>query len=386
MQNDPLPDQKIRKRLRVAGAVAAIAAIGVVAAGTISRASQTKEAQQWADNTAVSTVHLITVSGNEEGQPLILPATMQAWVGSKLYARVPGYVRSWQHDIGAHVSAGESLGVIDTPELDQQIVAARAQLDMATAAQKLATSTAARWNDLLSDRSVSKQEADEKNGDLATKKAAVNAAKANLGQLMAMKAFAVIRAPFAGTLTARNADIGDLVGPNASAQRPIFAVAQTSRIRIYANVPQSYSAQMRPGVKAQLVLPDYPGRSFTAEIIGNSGAIDTQTGNLQIQLAADNADGALKPGGFAQVKFALPARTDVVEVPSSTLIYRGTSPQVATVDPTGHIHMRPLILGRDLGRTVEILSGLHSGDHIVDNPPDSLAEKDLVKVGAASNA
>jgi RND family efflux transporter MFP subunit len=386
MPSKPLPDPKLHRKVRIVGVVAAVAAVGIIAAGTISRASQTKEAQQWSDGTAVPTVHLISVSGNTDGQPLVLPATMQAWVGSKLYARVPGYVRSWQHDIGAHVAAGTALGVIDTPELDQQIVAARAQLAMTTAAQKLARSTAARWNDLLSDKSVSKQEADEKNGDLATRTAAVDAAKANLGQLTAMKDFAVLRAPFDGVLTARNADIGDLVGPNASSQRPIFAVAQTSRMRIYANVPQSYSAQMRPGLKATLVVPDFPGRSFTAEIIGNSGAIDSQTGNLQIQLAADNADGALKPGGFAQVKFALPARLDVVEVPSSTLIFRGASPQVATVDASGHIHMRQLILGRDLGRVVEVLSGLKHGDRIVDNPPDSLAERDLVRIGAGSNA
>jgi RND family efflux transporter MFP subunit len=385
MPSELLPDPKLRRRVRIAGLIVGIVAIGVVSAGTISRASQTKEAQQWSDGTAITTVHLVSVSGNKDGQPLLLPATMQAWVASKLYARVPGYVRSWQHDIGAHVAADASLGVIDTPELDQQIVAARAQLAMTAASEKLAKSTAARWNDLLSDRSVSRQEADEKNGDLATKVAAVDAAKANLGQLMAMKAFAVLRAPFDGVLTARNADIGDLVGPNATAQRPIFAVAQTNRMRIYANVPQSYSAQMRPGLKATLVVPDFPGRTFTAEIIGNSGAIDSQTGNLQIQLAADNKDGALKPGGFAQVKFALPARRDVVEVPSSTLIYRGTSPQVATVDGSGHVHMRQLILGRDLGRVVEVLSGLHSGDRIVDNPPDSLAERDLVRIGAASD-
>ncbi|WP_293970478.1 efflux RND transporter periplasmic adaptor subunit [Sphingomonas sp.] len=386
MPNDSLSGRPVPRRLRVAGAIAAAVALSVVVAGTISRASQTKEAQQWSDGAAIPTVHLVTVSGSKDGEPLVLPATMQAWVGSRLFARVPGYVRSWQHDIGAHVAAGTALGVIDTPELDQQIVAARAQLAMSAASEKLARSTAARWNDLLADRSVSRQEADEKNGDLATKTAAVDAAKANLGQLMAMKSFAVIRAPFAGVLTARNADIGDLVGPNASNPRPIFAVAQTGRMRIYANVPQSYSAHMQPGLKAVLVVPDYPGRTFTAEIIGNSGAINSQTGNLQVQLAADNADGALKPGGFAQVRFALPARGDVVEVPSSTLIFRGTSPQVATVDAAGRIHMRPLILGRDLGRVVEVLSGLHSGDRIVDNPPDSLAERDVVKVGAPGNA
>jgi RND family efflux transporter MFP subunit len=386
MPSDSLPPPTISRTLRISAAVAACLAVGVVVAGTVSRASETREAQAWSDGAAIPTVHLVTVSGNAEGHPLVLPATMQAWVASRLYARIPGYVHSWNHDIGAHVAAGSPLGVIDTPELDQQIVAARAQLAMATAGQTLAKSTAERWNDLLADRSVSKQEADEKNGDLATKRAAVEAARANLGQLMAMKAFAVIRAPFAGVLTSRNADIGDLVGPNVSTQRPIFTVAQTNRIRIYANVPQSYSAQMQPGIKAMLVVPDFPGRSFTAEIIGNSGAIDSQTGNLQVQLAADNVDGALKPGGFAQVKFALPARTDIVEVPSSTLIYRGTSPQVATVDATGHIRMRQLVVGRDLGRVVEVLSGLRSGDRIVDNPPDSLAERDAVRIGSPDHA
>ena len=189
---------------------------------------------------------------------------MQAWNAAKLYARVGGYLRAWYRDIGAEVPAGAPLGQIDTPELDQQIAQARADVTSARANAALSKSTAARWNDLLTTNSVSKQEADEKNGDLASKNAAVQAAQANLDRLLASKAFATVRAPFAGVVTARNADIGDLVGPGATTQQPLFAVADVHKIRVYVSVPQAYSASMTQGLSATLTLPDYPGKTYPA--------------------------------------------------------------------------------------------------------------------------
>lgn len=383
MQNEALAATPPRG-LKKAGLVAAVAAIGVVAAGTVVRLNDTSQAQSWSDARSVPTVHLVPVKAVADSDALSLPGTMQAWNMAKLYARVSGYVSAWYQDIGASVAAGTPLGRIDTPELDQQIIAARAALVSAQAHASLARTTAARWNDLLSDNSVSKQEADEKNGDLAVRNAAVMQARADLGRLLAQKTFATLRAPFAGTVTLRSADIGDLVGPGATIQQPMFAVADTRRMRIYVSVPQSYSATMTPGLNATLTVPDYPKRVFSAHIVGNSGAIAAQSGTFQVQLVAENTDGALRPGGFAQVSFGVHGQGKTVQIPSSTLLFRAQGTQVATVDASHHVHLRPVTIGRDLGQTIEIQSGLSATDTVVDNPPDSIAEGELVRVAGGA--
>ena len=316
---------------------------------------------------------------------LTLPGTMQAWQDARLFARVSGYVQSWSKDIGAMVGAGTPLGRIDTPELDQQINQARAALSRARASAQLARSTARRWNDLLTDHSVSAQEADEKNGALAVDEAAVKGAEADLGRLLAQKAYATIRAPFAGVVTARNADIGDLVGPGASGQQPMFSLADASRIRLYVSVPQAYSATMARGLAATLTVPELPGRSFPARLAGTAEAIDPKTGTLQVELIADNPGLALKPGGYAQVAFSLPGRSGTAEVPASAVIFRAAGPQVATVDAAGHAHLHAITIGRDLGNSVEVLAGIAPGARIIDNPPDSLSEGEPVDVGAPNH-
>lgn len=368
------------KGLKTAGIVALVVAAGVVAAGSFVRFHDTSEAQTWSDARSVPTVHLVGVKASATSDALALSGTMQAWNMAKLYARVGGYVSAWYKDIGAPVAAGTPLGRIDTPELDQQIIAARAALVSAQAHAGLARSTAARWNDLLTDNSVSRQEVDEKNGDLAVRNAAVLSARADLGRLFAQKAYATLRAPFAGTVTVRSADIGDLVGPGASVQQPMFVVADTRHIRIYVSVPQSYSAVMTPGLPATLSVPDYPGRKFSARVVGNSGAITPQSGTFQVQLVADNPDGALRPGGFAQVGFGVRGQASTVQIPSTTLLFRAQGTQVATVDARHHIHLQRVALGRDLGQTVEVLSGLTPAQKIVDNPPDSVTDGELVRV------
>ncbi len=373
------------KGLKVAGVVAAIVAVGVVVVGTISRSGDAHEAQKWSDARAVPTVHLIAVKPSAASDGLVLPGTMQAWNGARLFARVGGYVQAWYKDIGADVPAGTPLGSIETPELDQQIAQARADLASARANAALAKSTAARWNDLLASASVSRQEADEKNGDLAARNAAVQGAQANLNRLLAMKGYATIRAPFAGVVTARNADIGDLVGPGASNPQPMFAVADVHRIRLYVSVPQSYSAAIKPGLVAMLTVPDYPGRTFEAHVIGTSGAINTQTGTLQVQLIAENPDKVLKPGGYAQVKFDVPGQAGTVTIPSSALVFRAKGTQVAMVGPADRIMMRPITLGRDLGGAVEVTSGLDRTARIIDNPPDSIEQGEQVHVAGAGN-
>lgn len=384
MQNDLSSEAKrAPKGLKTAGVAALLVAGGVVVAGTVIRRNDADAAQSWSDARSVPTVHLVTVDASAASDGLTLPGTMQAWNAARLFARVNGYVREWSKDIGADVAAGTALGSIDTPELDQQIAQARAALTSARANAGLARSTAARWNDLLATNSVSHQEADEKNGDLAARNAAVEGAQADVARLLATKAYATVRAPFAGIVTQRNAEIGDLVGPGAGSQQPMFQLADVQRIRLYVNVPQAYSAAMRGGLNATLTVPDYPGRTFTARVIGSAGAINGQTGTLQVQLIADNPGEVLKPGGYAQVKFDVPGQAGTVTIPSSTLLFRAEGTEVATVGPDAKIHMQPVTLGRDLGAKVEIVDGLTRGAKIVDNPPDSIANGELVRVQAS---
>lgn len=374
------PKSPAPKGLKIAGIVAGIVAIGTVVVGVAGRTGDTAQAQQWSDARSIPVVHLIAVKHDAAFDPLTLPATMAAWNAAKLYARVGGYVKAWYRDIGAHVGAGTPLGVIDTPELDQQIDQARAALASAVAERRLARSTATRWNDLLATHSVSQQESDEKNGSLAAKSASVDAAKASLGRLLALKNFATLRAPFAGVVTTRAADIGDLVGPGATSQQPLFAIADVSRIRVYIGVPQVYSAAVHAGLGATLTVPDYPGRTFSAHVVGDSGAVDPQSGTFQVQLVADNPGGVLRPGGYAQVRFDVPAGSASVQIPSSALVFRAQGTQVALVGGDGRVHLRRITIGRDLGQTVEVMSGLNAADRVVDNPPDSISDGELVRI------
>ena len=378
-------DTPAPKGLKIAGLTAAMLAIGVVGLGALTRSHDVAAAANWSNANAISTVHLVPVKGGAASDALDLPATLEAWEAARLFPRVSGYVRSWSQDIGAHVGAGQALGVVDTPELDEQIGQARAALASAIAHEKLARSTAARWNDLLTSSSVSKQEVDEKNGDLAVKAAGVAEARAALSRLEAMKRYAVIRAPFAGVVTARNAEVGDLVGPGAAAQSPMFGVDDTHRIRVYVSVPQSLSATIKPGMTASLTVPAFPGRQFTATVAGLSSAVDPQSGAFRVQLYADNPDGALKPGGYAEARFDLPGQAGAAQVPSSAILFGAGGAQVATVDPHGRIMMHKVHIGQDNGPTVQILSGIKPGAQIVDNPPDSLAQGELVRVGAGNH-
>jgi RND family efflux transporter MFP subunit len=366
--------------LKTAGIAAVVIAGAVIAFGTMSRAHDSGEAQHWSDARSIPVVHLVPVQAAAATGSLSLPGTLEAWNAAKLYARVGGYVRGWDKDIGATVAAGTPLAQIDTPELDQQIGQARADLVSAVANASLAKSTAARWNDLLTTHSVSQQEADEKNGELAVRNAAVNGARANLGRLLAMKGFATVRAPFAGVVTQRAADIGDLVGPSSGNQQPLFAVADVRKIRIYVSVPQVYSSAIHPGIAATLSVPDYPGRSFTAQVVGESGAISQQSGAFQVQLVTDNPGALLKPGGYAKVGFNVAGQAGTVQIPSSALVFRAQGARVALVGPGDRIHLQAITIGRDLGPSVEVLGGLKPGDRVVDNPPDSVSDGELVRV------
>lgn len=365
------------------GALAVAATI--VVTGVLGRAHAERDVKGWTTAQAIPTVAWVAPKCEANGGSMSLPGTLQALNDAQIYARVPGYVHAWYKDIGAQVKKGEVLALIDTPELDQQISQARADLASVSAAKALAQTTARRWTDLLAADAVSKQEFEEKTGDLAAKTAIVAASKARLDQLLATKAFARIIAPFNGVVTSRTAEIGALATAGGSGA-PLFTVADISRIRAYVRVPQSYSASIKPGLTATLSLPEYPGRTFPAALDSTSNAISQQSGTLLVELVAPNPDGALKPGSFAQANFALPKGAVAGQsLPATTVLFRKRGVEVAVVGPDNHVHIKPISITQDLGPTVVIAASLSPDDRVVDNPPDSLAEGDLVRVAGAQS-
>ncbi len=384
----PEPDDVLRytppRRLKLAGVAAVCLAAAIVVFGMISavRARQTLKADTAAE--AIPTVQVVNPADSTGDGALVLPGAIQAFYDAPIHARVSGYLKRWYADIGAPVRAGQVLAEIDTPDLDQQLAQAKADMATAVANQRLADTTARRWNDLLAQDAVARQEADEKNGDLAAKVSVVNAARANVDRLQALESFKRITAPFDGVVTSRSTDIGALISVGGPADTPLFDVADEHRLRIYVHVPQSYSAQARTGMTATFTVPEYPGRSFNATLATTADAVSAQSGALLVQLQVDNADHALKPGDYAQVRFALPGTAGGVAIPASALLFRSAGTAAATVGPGGKVVIKPVSIGRDMGSTLEIASGLSPADRVIDNPPDSLRQGDLVHVAGGA--
>jgi membrane fusion protein, multidrug efflux system len=356
----------------------------IVAVGLLGRVFASQTLKTWTVAQAVPTVQVIVPTEDGAGQTLALPGNVQAFYNASIHARVSGYLKRWYQDIGARVKAGQILADIDTPELDQQLAQAKADLATAVANQRLAQTTAARWTTLLAKDAVSQQETDEKTGDLAAKTSLVNAARADVDRLQATEGFKRIVAPFDGIVTARNTDVGQLIAAGAPTDPGLFTVSDVHRLRIYVNVPQSYSAELKPGMTATLSVPEHPGQSFQATLANTSGAIGAQSGTLLVELQIDNTAGQLKPGDYAQVSFALPTATNQVRVPASALIFRQKGMAVATVGPDGRVVMKPITIGVDQGSFVDVAAGLNPSDRVIDNPPDSLETGDRVNVATAA--
>lgn len=362
--------------------VALIVAVALAAWGILSRRHREAALVERTDAQALRTVSVIHPKPTAGGDPLVLPGNVQAYNSAAVYPRTTGYVRRWFADIGTRVKAGQVLATIDAPEVEQQLAQARADLETARANQALAQSTARRWTSLQKQDAVSQQETDEKLGDLAAKRAVTNAEGANVGRLSALIGFTRIVAPFAGTVTSRAVQVGQLVSAGNAAAQPLFTVSDTSRMRIYVRVPQPYSGQTKPGMHATLTLPEYPGREFDAVLTRSAGAIDQQSGTVLVQLEAPNPDGALKPGAYAQARFPIAGAEGSVTIPSSALVFRSDGNSVAVVDRQGRVTLRKITIGTDRGATLEISAGLKPGDTVIDSPPDSIATGDVVRIAA----
>jgi RND family efflux transporter MFP subunit len=379
-------EHALQRKLKLAGGVAAIAALAAVGWGVYARAHDVRTEQTWSQTRAVPVVRVVSPKPADGAQALDLPGNLQAYNEAPIYARVGGYLKSWSQDIGAHVKAGQVLAVIDAPELDQQLAGAKANLAAADANLKLATVTAQRFSDLAQDESVSKQDADEKSGALAARQAALQAAQAEVQRLEALENFKRITAPFDGVVTQRNTNIGALINAGAGQATALFSVADIHLLRVYVQVPQSDSANIRPGQQAALTLPQYPGRSFPAQVVSDAGAVGDKSGALLVELQVANDHEMLKPGDYAQVRFSIAGGAGVVRVPASAILFRRQGVQIATVDAAGHAHLQAASIARDLGAEVELTGGLPLNARVIDSPPDSLEDGDVLRVAQPNGA
>ena len=313
---------------------------------------------------------------------LILPGNVQANYEAPIYARTSGYLKRWLVDIGAPVKAGQVLGEIESPEVDQQLRQAQADLATAEANEKIAGVTADRWRNLRATDSVSKQEADEKISLAASTDAQVQAAKANVQRLRELSGFEKVVAPFDGIVTARNTDVGQLITAGSGSGPELFRVADTKRLRLYVKVPQTYAASMRPGVSADLIFPDRPGKSYPAKLDSTANAIDASSRTLLAQLIVENGNNELLPGAYVEVHFKLPpdAGAKSYRVPANVLLFRGDGLHVATIDAHSQIVLKAISIGRDYGSDIEVVQGLGAEDNVVLSPPDSLTDGAKVNV------
>ncbi|PYY83826.1 efflux RND transporter periplasmic adaptor subunit [Pseudomonas sp. TKO26] len=372
-----------RKRLMLLGIGSLSLAALLVASGLAARTRHERAVVAWTETAAVPQVLVFQPQPNVLGDSLRLPAHLEAWSKAPIHARVSGYLKDWTQDIGTKVAAGQVLAHIDSPDLDQQVAQARARMIQQQANARLAQTTAERWQHLLASHSVSRQEADEKSSNAAAAKANAEAAAADYARLTALEDYKTIRAPFAGTLTARHTDIGQLIKADNDSDPELFDLADTHKLRLYVPIPQNYASVIRPGLVAQLTVPEHPGQHFSAQLVGDSTAIDPRSGTLLAQFVAANPDGALMPGDYAEATLAIPADTHGVSIPASALIFRAQGTQVAVIDSAKRVHLRSIHIGLDLGERLVIDQGLQASDQVIDNPPDALREGDLVQLADA---
>ena len=362
-----------------------VGAGAVVAGGLLARHSQAGQLQEVAGARAVPTVSL--VAWKEAPNALLaLPARIEAWARAPIYARVSGYVGSWNVDIGAPVKAGQVLATLETPDLDQDLRQAQAQLAVARSDLSLSESTAKRWQSLVGQNAVSKQEADEKQGAYVSKQSNVAALQASVERQQALKRYTRLVAPFDGVVTARNTDLGALVSAGSAASGgELFVVSDLRKLRVYVQVPQRQVALIKPGSVAVLTVPERAGKEYKATVQSLAQAINAGTGAMLVQLAVDNTGGELLPGAYANVRFDLPATADSVIVPPGAVILGKAGPQVATLDGSNHVVLKKVGIARDLGSAMQ-LDGVTRQDRIIDSPPDGIADGDAVRVAQAAPA
>lgn len=368
-----------RGLLLTSAVVFALVAAGIVINGLHVRSTDAAQLKANTEKQALTVVSVISPVPATEAGLLSLPGRFEA-PRAPIYARVSGYLKSWKTEIGTPVKAGQLLAEIDTPDLDQQILQAKAELATTQANAVLSENTAKRWKSLEAANFVSSQAVEEKVGDYNAKLAAVNASQANVNRLLSLKNFARIVSPFDGVVTARNTEVGALINTASDPGRELFVVTNTKLQRLYVSIPQNQVPSIRQGSKAKFTLPSLPGKVFTASVLTMSQAINTNSGSMLIKLAVDTPRDDFLSGGFASVSFDIDAAADRFTLPPSALIFSKAGIAVATVNAQNKVELKPIVIARDHGSKVEILSGIQATDKVIENPPDGVAQGDVVQI------
>jgi RND family efflux transporter MFP subunit len=383
-ESDEAHEQRRRPLRTLIFIIVVLVFAGIALWGIESRRGVRASLNSTAKNAATTPVAVVYAQPASTAGEILLPGNIQAYLETPIYARTNGYLKKWYFDIGARVKAGQLLAEIDTPEIDQELRQAEAAELQAQANLELAKTTADRWVELLKSDGVSQQEVDQNVSAYKARQADLQAAKANVQRLKDLQSFKEVTAPFSGILTTRSVDVGALIQNGNSAQ--LFRMAQTNVLRIYVSVPQAYSRSMVAGVPADLEIPEFPHRTFPGKVVRTAGAIDPASRTLLTEVQVPNPTGELLPGSYATVNFHLKLVEPPLAIPSNTLIFRSQGTQVAVVTPQGTAHLKNVTLGRDLGTSIEVLSGIDAGDAIVLNPPDSIGEGDVVNVKQTQTA
>ena len=379
MHTEPRPPVS-RRKLGIFGVVAVIGALLLVVTGIRAREDSSVKLKEWTDNQAVPSVAVVLPDPKPLQATIDLPGRLEAYNRAPIFARVSGYLKYWNVDIGARVKAGDVIAEIDAPDLDQQLLQARADLANQQASAKLSDVTLARRKTLIASNFVSMQEIDERTADLSNKNAAVKSNQANVERLEALASYKKITVPFDGIVTARSTDVGALINAGQSSGPAMFIVSDIRKLRVYVNVPQSYVPSVPIGSKALISVPEYQTKTFAATVEASAQAVDVNSGTTQMQLALDNSAGELMPGGYANVRLSLQHSGVPFNIPSSALILDQNGLRVAVVGPDDRVILKPVKIGRDLGRNIELASGLSADDRVITAPPDGVANGDQVRV------
>jgi len=360
----------------------AIVLLVLLVAGGFSVARRFTEKRALAVETeklAVPTVAVLKPSTEPAQDELVLPAQLQAYVESPIYARTNGYVLHWYKDIGAHVKKGEILADIDTPEIDQELSQAKATRQQIQAQMEMAKISADRWTNLRKTDSVSQQEADQQSSAYTQARANMAAADANVRRLEQLESFKHVYAPFSGVVTNRNVDPGALISAGSTG-KALFELARVDPLRVFAKVPQAYSAAIKVGMESFLVLQEFPGQRFSGTIARTADAIDPATRTLLTEVDVPNPDGRLLPGAYGELHFKVAVDAAKLTVPVNSMLFRQEGPRIAVVGPDNKVHLRAITIGRDYGSTLEVLEGVGVEDRIIINPADSLEEGQQVHI------
>jgi RND family efflux transporter MFP subunit len=380
MSPDRNPPRPVPRRLRTAGIVILILGIVVVTYGLVSRAAQNSRLHDLTEEQAIPTVAVVSPQHVENLSGLQLPGRLEAFVRAPIYARVPGYLKTWKHDIGSKVKAGDLLAEIDTPDLDQQLLQARADLNVSEANSKLAKITADRWQSLSGTDAVAKQDVDQRTFTWNANVAQVKAAQANVDRLVAEEGFKRLIAPFDGIVTARETDIGALINVGAAGGAELFVISETSQLRVYINVPQNFVPSVPPGTKATLIVPEHPGKTYSGTVEASASAVNPNSGTTLMQLIVDNSAAELMPGDYASIRLAVAPLANVLTIPSSALIFDAKGLWIATVNSDNRVQLKPVTIQRDLGPLIELASGLGQDDRVIQNPTDGIGNGAQVRI------